>query len=80
MEMVMETTTSSHFGILTLESWAGRTNHPVEILGETPKRYKVKLMTDNIKGRKGTVLKVPKYAVRLVSSNEMAESGFSISS
>ncbi len=28
-------------GIVSLESWAGRTDHPCTIVGETPKRWRV---------------------------------------
>jgi len=29
-------------GRLWLDSWAGRVGHPVDVLGETPKRYRVR--------------------------------------
>ena len=48
---------------LHLNSWAGHTTTPVEILKETPKRYQVKLLADCLKGKAGTVLYVPKYAI-----------------
>jgi len=51
-------------GTLYLNSWAGRTETPVAILKETPKRYKVQLLADCLKGKAGTVLYAPKYAVR----------------
>jgi hypothetical protein len=48
---------------LHLESWAGRTKKPVEILKETPTRYKVKLLADCMKGKKDSILYVPKNAI-----------------
>lgn len=48
---------------LHLNSWAGHTTHQCEILKETPKRYKIKLLEDSLKGKVGTVIYVPKYAI-----------------
>ena len=55
--------------VLVLDGWAGRERHPVEILKETPKRYKIKLLSDcTLPGARrkqaGDVVYVPKYAVR----------------
>ena len=50
--------------LLCLDSWAGRTETEITILKETPKRYKVRLEADCLKGKKGAVLYVPKYAVK----------------
>ena len=54
---------------LCLNSWAGRVEHPVQVLKETPKRYKVKLLEDTLlpsgRKREGDTVYVPKYAVRL---------------
>lgn len=54
---------------LHINSWAGHSKHEVEIVGETPKRYRVKLLSDcplagrNRQGKAGEVVLVPKYAV-----------------
>ena len=54
---------------LCLNSLAGRVERPVEVLKETPKRYKVKLLEDALlpsgQKRAGDEVYVPKYAVRL---------------
>lgn len=54
-------------GRLWLNSWAGRTSKRVEVFGETPKRYWVRLLEDvPLKGwRAGSARLVPKYAVTL---------------
>lgn len=54
---------------LCLDSWAGRTNVPCEIVGETPKKYRIKLLKDSLLpskkyGKAGEIVLVPKYAVR----------------
>jgi hypothetical protein len=48
---------------LHLNSWAGHSTSNVEILKETPKRFKIKLLKDCLKGKSGKILYVPKYAV-----------------
>ena len=50
---------------VVLESWAGRTYHPVEILKETPKRYKVRWLGPGVFRRfsEGGVYYVPKHCV-----------------
>ena len=52
-------------GTVAFESWAGRTNVPVEILGETPKRYRVRWLETALSHTQGSVSLVPKYAVCL---------------
>ena len=54
---------------LCMNGWEGFTKEPVEIVGETPKRYRVKLLKDcrlpgrNRRGERGDIVLVPKYAV-----------------
>lgn len=55
-------------GVLRLDGWAGRTDVPVQVVGETSKRYRIKLMHDTRlpgrrEGRAGDVVLVPKYAI-----------------
>lgn len=56
---------------LMIDSWAGKSRYPVEIVAETPQRYKVKLLAPtrlpgrNKSGQAGDVVLVPKYAVKL---------------
>lgn len=55
--------------VLLIDSWAGRSRHPVEIISETPKRYKVKLLTEVLlpskrSGSPGDVVLVPKFSVK----------------
>lgn len=61
---MMKSLTDCLDGILTLDSWAGRTQHTVKILKETPTRYKVLFLDDNLKGKRGDIKYVPKYCVR----------------
>lgn len=54
---------------LALQGWGGLLLYPVEILGETPKRYRVRLCDDarlpgGRKKKKGDVVLVPKTAIR----------------
>lgn len=55
---------------LEIDGWAGRISYAVEVVGETPKRYKVRLLEDarlpgrNRRGAKGDIVTVPKPAVR----------------
>jgi hypothetical protein len=54
---------------LRLDGWAGRERIPVEIVGETPKRYRVKLLeAARLPGNRphdaGDVVLVPRYAVQ----------------
>lgn len=53
---------------LNLDGWAGRNRVPVEVVEETPKRYRVKLgescsLPSRRSGRAGDVVLVPKYAI-----------------
>ena len=54
---------------LLLNSWAGLMRVPVEIVGETPMRYRVKLLKDALMPNRigliasGSVKLVPKHAV-----------------
>ena len=54
---------------IMMDGWSGIHKEPVEIVGETPKRYRVKLLTDtrlpgrNKSGKAGDVILVPKTAV-----------------
>lgn len=55
--------------VLVINSWAGRREIPIEILGETRTKFRVKLLADAlIPVRRhrvaGDVLLVPKHAVR----------------
>lgn len=56
---------------LCLNSWAGRSLHPVKVIAETSKKYRVELLEDcplagrNRQGKRGDVILVPKYAVKL---------------
>ncbi len=61
---------------LEIDGWAGRTSHPIEVIGETPTRYRVRLIEDTRlpgryrQGAKGDVVLVPKYAVRDYAGRE----------
>jgi len=62
-------------GVLCLDSWAGRVEVPVTIIGETPKRYRVILGRDcrlpsRRWGKAGETVLVPKYAIRLDESEK----------
>jgi hypothetical protein len=56
-------------GMLVLEGWAGRTKTPVEIIGVTPKRYRIRAVTrTRLGGRSrwldvGDTALVPRHAV-----------------
>lgn len=62
-------------GVLMLDGWAGRSDWPVVIVGETPKRYRITPDGDKpvkLGGRSrwlqpGQTALVPKHAVRLNS-------------
>lgn len=49
---------------LCLQSWAGRSETPVRIIATTPKRYRIELLDDSMKGKRGTILLVPQYAIK----------------
>lgn len=55
---------------LVLDTWAGRLRYPVEVVGETPKRLRVRILEPDgvmLPSRRfakyGEVVLVPKYAV-----------------
>ena len=54
-------------GTLTTDSWAGPFAWPVDVLGETPKLYRVRMRGKTCLPRgwvkKGVVVMVPKHAV-----------------
>lgn len=50
-------------GTVHLEGWAWRTEIPVEIIGETPKRTRVRFLKTAYRWRAGDVALVPKHAV-----------------
>jgi hypothetical protein len=50
-------------GWLHLDGWAGRTRHRVEILGETPRRLRVRLVERAYRHPAGKVLRAPRHAV-----------------
>lgn len=52
-------------GWVHFDSWAGRTRHRVEVLKETPKRYRVRLLEACFRYPAGKILYAPKYAVTL---------------
>lgn len=57
-------------GRLCLDGWAGRSSVPVEIVGETAKRYRVRFLEatklpHQREALRGSVMFVPKYAVVL---------------
>ncbi len=69
----MDTEKHTH-GFLVTDGWAGITKVPVKIEGETPKKYLVMLEGDcrlpgKRIGKKGEVILVPKYAVRMEKRN-----------
>ena len=54
---------------LEIDGWAGRVSTPVEVIGETPSRYRIRLLQDtrlpgNRRGAKGDVVLVPRYAIK----------------
>ena len=60
----METTT----GTLHIEGWAGRLDIPVEVIGETPKKLRVRLLQGVMlqgkrRGQANEIVLVPKSAV-----------------
>ena len=55
---------------LHLDTWAGRIREPVELIGETPKRYRIRLLSDirlpsRRQGRAGDEVLVPKYSISI---------------
>lgn len=59
-------------GFIHLDGWAGRTAHPVCVVGETPKRYRIEAFARTpLAGRRrelepGQRALVPKHAVTFV--------------
>lgn len=54
---------------LCMDGWAGFHKEPVEVIGETSKRYRIRLLKDCRlpgrlrEGKKGQEILVPKYAI-----------------
>lgn len=64
---------------LIMDDWAGRHAISCEVIGETPKRYRIKLQQDALLPSRrhckaGDVVLVPKYAVRLDSKESEVQS------
>jgi hypothetical protein len=63
-------------GYLGLDGWAGRRERKVEVVGETPKRYRIRAIEKTkLAGRNrwldvGKTALVPKYAVRLIEQKD----------
>jgi hypothetical protein len=60
---------------IAVDGWQGRSYYPCEIVGETAKRYRVRVLRDaSLPGgrtaREGAVVLVPKHAVRDLSVSE----------
>ena len=73
----MLATRAARQAVLILQGWAGRREYPVEVIDETPKRYRVKLLGDEsalLPGHRlldpGSVTLVPKTAVKIDSQTE----------
>ena len=67
-------------GKLLLDGWAGRSEHLVEVIGETPKRYRVELLCDvrlpsRREGKAGDVVLVPKHAIKMDDSIDSRQGG-----
>lgn len=45
------------------DSWAGRTYTACTVIGETPKRYRVRIDDNAFRWSVGDVILVPKYAI-----------------
>ena len=69
--MITADAVKTRFGIIYTNGWAGRRRSRVEIIGETPKRYRIRAITrTKLAGRdrwleNGDVALVPKWAVDL---------------
>jgi hypothetical protein len=63
--------------MVCLQSWAGYTEHPVEIIGETRTRYRVRALESFKLPRrwihKDGVALVPKHAVKIVKEGNHAQ-------
>ena len=59
--------------VVCVNSWAGRQEHPCQVVGETPKRYRIVVDVPTALPPRFTVLMpgteklVPKYAIRFVA-------------
>jgi len=67
-------------GVLVLTGWHGRSEVPVVVIGDTPKRYRVRLLADTRlpsrrRGTTGDEVLVPKTAVRLDDDRARAAQG-----
>jgi hypothetical protein len=64
-------------GVVCLQSWAGYSEHPVEIIGETRTKYRVRALESfKLPGRwihKDGVDLVPKPAVKIVEEGNHAQ-------
>lgn len=64
-------------GKIVLDGWAGIVKYPVEIIGETPKRYRVRCKNTFSIGRiyhfSGDEFLVPKHAVEIDVQSEVKE-------
>lgn len=49
--------------IVVTNGWAGLVSHPVEVIGETPERYRVRFLRPFRGARPGSELTVPKHCV-----------------
>lgn len=69
--MKQERPATTQYGFILLESYAGLTKHRVEIIGETPKKYRVRALQETrLAGRGRYILTgdetlVPKHAIQL---------------
>lgn len=55
--------------VVAIETWAGRRTHPVQIVGDTKTRYRIKALASMMLPgkrfvREGEIVLVPKHAVR----------------
>jgi hypothetical protein len=64
-------------GMVCLQSWAGYSEHPVEIIGETRTKYRVRALESfKLPGRwihKDGVDLVPKHALKIVEEGNHAQ-------
>ena len=61
--------------VLRLDSWAGREQYRCEIVGETPTRYRIRLLEParlpgNRNYQAGDVVLVPKHAIKLETKKD----------
>lgn len=60
---------------LLIDGWAGRREYPVEVLAETPKRFRVRLLSDALLPSRGLtqageIVLVPKHAVTFTQEGD----------